>query len=72
MNMYKVLINWNDNVKDYVTVTWFNGDKAIKTISYNKPYDVSDYTFSWKQGLYEYQHQLLQECFGDEIIISDL
>lgn len=70
--MIKVLINFNEGKKDYVECWWYEGlaSKPFKKIEYNKPASDKDYNHDWKQGLYQYQHELIEAELGDKTIID--
>lgn len=56
MNIVKILVDFHEGKKDYVTATAydFHGKKIMELLDVAKPEDVSDYTLEWKNGLIEY------------------
>lgn len=64
----KLLVNFNEGTKDYVTATVYNmmDEETQKLPNIRKPENVSDYTTSWKQGLYTHYENVARECLQAE------
>lgn len=63
MNILKLYIDFNENVKDYVSakVYDFSGVKIMDLPDVRKPDDLSSYTIEWKNGLYYFYEGLIRE-----------
>ena len=63
MNVYKLVVNFHDGKKDYVSgyVYSFYDKKLFKLPEIIKPWNVSDYTIQWKNGLYTHYEMLARK-----------
>lgn len=52
MDIYQVVVNFNENTKDYVSATLYHNNNFYKLLDdVAKPENVDDYTTQWRNGL---------------------
>ncbi len=53
-NLFTIFVELNEGTKDYVTGYLYKNGKLVQELDeINKPWDVEDYTLSWKNGLWD-------------------
>ena len=61
MNVFEIIVNFNDGQKDYVSATVYHNDMywgALEDIA--KPENVHDYDMKWRNGLVYHYHGVLK------------
>lgn len=58
-NLFTIFVELNEGTKDYVTGYLYKNGKLVQELEdIDKPWDVSNYTLSWKNGLWnEYKRR---------------
>jgi len=73
MDIYQVVVNFNENTRDYVSATLYHNNNFYKLLDdIVKPENVEDYTVQWKNGLIDYYKNIAGSLLPDNALIVTL
>ena len=73
MDIYQVVVNFNENTKDYVSATLYHNNNFYRSLDdIAKPENVDDYTTQWRNGLINHYKSMASALLSNGALIVTL
>jgi len=73
MDIYQVVVNFNENTKDYVSATLYHNNNFYRSLAdIAKPENMDDYTTQWRNGLINHYKKMASTLLPNGALIITL